>query len=514
MDSEEGSGTGEHMKLSVEEIIEKYVGGFGGAQLFQVLVVALGWGFDIQNTFLPIFTDAQPSWRCTSPHFLQITCTKQSSICDMDPQLWEWNTPKKASIISEWDLICANNFKAGIPQFFFFTGALLGCIMLGPLADSSLGRKRMLLLSSLTLSLTGFLTSLSPNIWIYSLLRAFSGFGKAPIGTCCLVLSTEIVGRKWRSLIGFLLFFTCTLGFVSLPILAYLTRLNFSWRRTYIYLSIPPLAYSLFLLPFVWESPRWLLLRRGNSDEALQSFKKMAEWNGRLLPENIIIEERSITENQTDSALSRLWTTKWARIRLMLTMAVGFGMGLIYYGMPFGVGSLHFNLYLSVTFNALSEIPAAIISTLLVAKAPRRKSILLLTILSGMLCFVCVVYSMDTHKSTNWGQMGAELGAFLSAVTAYNVLLIYCLELFPSSVRNSAMSMVKQAVNVGAIASPVIVVIITHGAPYLSFAIFGIAIIMSGLFVMGLPETKDRPFCDTLEGQQWQEKEHQTPLLS
>ncbi|KAH9287820.1 hypothetical protein KI387_031937 [Taxus chinensis] len=78
------------------------------------------------------------------------------------------------------------------------------------------------------------------------------------------------------------------------------------------------------------------------------------------------------------------------------------------------------------------------------------------------------------------------------------MLVIYCLELFPSSVRNSAMSMLRQAVNVGAIVSPVIVVI-GHNAPYLSFAIFGIVIIMSSLFVVGLPETKDRPFYDTLE---------------
>ncbi|KAH9287821.1 hypothetical protein KI387_031938 [Taxus chinensis] len=137
MESEEESGIEQqHMRLSVDEIIEKYVGGLGGAQLFQVLVVSLGWAFDAQNTFLPIFTDAQPSWRCsTSPHFLEMTaqtqtCTPQSSLCDMDPHLWEWNAPKNASIISEWDLLCANSFKSGIPQFFFFTGALLGAVWL------------------------------------------------------------------------------------------------------------------------------------------------------------------------------------------------------------------------------------------------------------------------------------------------------------------------------------------------------------------------------------------------
>ncbi|GLJ53651.1 hypothetical protein SUGI_1144410 [Cryptomeria japonica] len=497
--------------FSVDEIIEKYVGGFGPAQLFQVAIVALGVAFDAQSTFVTIFTDAQPSWRCTNGSQLTETekCTAQSSICEMDPTLWEWERGKEVSVISQWNLVCANTIKAGFPSLFFFMGSLIGCIIVGPLADSWLGRKRTLMLSTVSLSLMGFLTACAPNIWIYSLLRALTGFGRASLGTYCLVLSTEIAGRQWRSFISFFVFLFFTFGFLSLPALAYLTRNSFSWRSTYIYISILPLAYSLLLLPFVWESPRWLLLR-GNSKEALKCLRKMAEMNGGVLPENVEIEV-CIAESQTESSLSLLWTTKWARRTLMSTMAVGSGMGLIYYGMPFGVASLDFNFYLSVAFNALSDIPAAIFSTIILAKAGRRRAILLLTLLSGMLCFLCVFFSMgisDIPNSTanrkNWAQIISEVGAFLSGGTAYNVLLMYCLELFPSSVRNSAMSLLREAIYVGAIVSPVVVVI-GHSNTALSFGLFGIGILISGLFVLGLPETKDRPLYDTLENQDFQE---------
>ncbi|XP_057828983.2 organic cation/carnitine transporter 1 [Cryptomeria japonica] len=493
--------------FSVEEIIEKYVGGFGPAQLFQVAIVALGVAFDAQNTFVTIFTDDQPSWRCINGSQITETeiCTTQSSICEMDTTLWEWERGKEVSVISQWNLVCANTIQAGFPSLFFFMGSLLGCIIVGPLADSWLGRKRTLMLSIVSLSLMGFLTACSPNIWIYSLLRALSGFSRASIGTYCLVLSSELAGRQWRSLISFFVFLFFTLGFLSLPALAYLTRNTFSWRITYIYISILPLAYSLLLLPFIWESPRWLLLR-GNSKEALKCLRKMAEMNGRVVPENVAIED-CIAESQTESSLSLLWTTKWARRRLMSTMAVGSGMGLIYYGMPFGVVSLDFNSYLSVTFNALSDIPAAIFSTIILAKAERRRAILLLSLLSGMLCFLCVFYSMgipDIPNSKNWAHIVSEVGAFLSANTACNVLLIYCLESFPSSVRNSALSMLREAIYVGAIVSPVIVVI-GHSNTALSFGLFGIGILISGLFVLGLPETKDQPLYDTLEKQDCQE---------
>ncbi|GLJ53656.1 hypothetical protein SUGI_1144480 [Cryptomeria japonica] len=413
----------------------------------------------------------------------------------MDTSRWEWERGKATSIISEWDLICGNSFKAAIPRLLFFVGALAGYIILGPLADTWLGRKRMLILSSFMLSVSGILTAMSPNIWIYSLLRAITGFVKAPIATCCLVLSTELVGRKWRGLIGFLLFLSGTIGFLSIPALAYLTRLQFSWRMTYIYLSLIPLLYSLFLLPCVWESPRWLLLQ-GRSEEALQNLKRLAELNGGSLPENVRIEDRR-AETQSNSALSHLLGTQWVRK--------------------------------SVALNALSELPAGIISTLLVARARRRRAILLLTLTSAIFCFVCVFLSGDKTNpdkpSSNqtkftagkYPRLVGKLGAFVSAVTAFNVMLIFCLELSPTAVRNSAMSMLRQASGVGAIASPVIV-FIGRNSPALSFALSGVAIILSGFFVLGLPETKDQPLYDTLEGQEWEEKDlinrSNNPLLS
>lgn len=53
----------EQKKFSIDEIIEKYVGGFGRTQLLQVAIVALGVAFDAQHTFVTILIDAQPSWQ-------------------------------------------------------------------------------------------------------------------------------------------------------------------------------------------------------------------------------------------------------------------------------------------------------------------------------------------------------------------------------------------------------------------------------------------------------------------
>eukprot|EP01018_Ginkgo_biloba_P018901 Gb_18934 [translate_table: standard] len=40
----------------------------------------------------------------------------------MDPRLWEWERGKETLVISEWDLVCANNLKASLLASFFFLG--------------------------------------------------------------------------------------------------------------------------------------------------------------------------------------------------------------------------------------------------------------------------------------------------------------------------------------------------------------------------------------------------------
>ena len=97
--------------------------------LLQVVIFALVWVFDAQHTHVTIFTDAQPSWHCTHnvnvSHLIEI-CTAQSSICEMDPSLWEWERGKQVSVISQQNLVCADTIQAGFPSLFFFMGSLLG----------------------------------------------------------------------------------------------------------------------------------------------------------------------------------------------------------------------------------------------------------------------------------------------------------------------------------------------------------------------------------------------------
>ena len=72
-------------------------------------------------------------------------------------------------------------------------------------------------------------------------------------------------------------------------------------------------------------------------------------------------------------------------------MVIGFGVGMVYYGMPLGLGNLSFNLYLGVIFNALSEIPSSLFTILLIGKLNRKFSVLAFTMISGIVSVMCAL---------------------------------------------------------------------------------------------------------------------------
>lgn len=229
-----------------------------------------------------------------------------------------------------------------------------------------LGRKKTVLLACMLTSITTFLTSLSPNIWVYALPRFASGFVRCGIGIGSLVLATEAVGRRWRGQVGQYGFFQFTIGFLTLTSIAYPYRT--SWRKIYQVIAIFPLVYSVLVIPFISESPRWLAMK-GRNREALDVLRRYARLNGKELPGNINLSEPSSGQTKVS-----LWSTKWAAARMILLMVAGFGVGCVYYGIQLNVENLNFNLYISVVFNAMMEIPAIVIGTILLSYTNRRHS--------------------------------------------------------------------------------------------------------------------------------------------
>ncbi|CAL4931391.1 unnamed protein product [Urochloa decumbens] len=487
---------------SIDDMIETHIGDTGAAQLLRAVFVALAWAFDAQQVFISVFTDAAPGWHCVglagdSP------CTAAAAAA-------------ATSVVSEWALQCAGPALVSLPASSFFAGCLAGGFLLTTLADSHLGRKRTLLACLVSMSVAGALTAAAPNVWAYAALRFASGFARSVVGTCTLVLSTELVGRRWRDVVSVAAFLCYTAGFLSLPALAYALR-GASWRSLYLWTSVSCLCYAALLHFLAQESPRWLLVR-GRTEEAVATLRQIASLNGGGSAA-AAATAASFSTLELDYAcaaaasgggvfatLRMMWERPWAIRRLAAIMAAGFGVGMVYFGMPLGVGSLGgpTNLYLSTTYNALAEVPSAALSWLLIARAGRRASVAALAAAAGACSLAAAV--------SRGARMAAELASFFATCTAYDLLLIYAVELFPTSVRNSAVGMVRQAMVLGGVAAPVLVALGRERGSFWSFGVFGIAIGSAGLFAACLPETRGKPMSDTMEEEE--EERNQAAMAS
>ncbi|CAI8600603.1 unnamed protein product [Vicia faba] len=190
------------------------------------------------------------------------------------------------------------------------------------------------------------------------------------------------------------------------------------------------------------------------------------------------------------------FTVGWALKRMVAVMVLGIGIGMVYFGMPLAVGNLGFDIYLAVVFSALMEIPACV-ATYFLENRQRKPSILVFSVASGVCCIMCVVVGPGIQEI----RVGLAMTSFFCACTAFNVFLIYVLELFPTSVRNTTTSLVRQAMNFGNIFTPFLISAGRKNDIY-SYGVFGVVVMLSCFTLIGLPETRGLALCDTMDQQE------------
>ncbi|XP_074298632.1 organic cation/carnitine transporter 3-like isoform X2 [Silene latifolia] len=479
--------------MSVEEIIEGSLGKMTCRQILQAILACIATIFDNQQTLISVFTDAHPPWHCTNNR----ECTASSNICSLPRADWAWTRNKHTTIISDWDLQCATSFTKGLPATCYFFGCLLGGFTLASLGDSSLGRKNLLVISCLTMSIAGVASGLAPGFWWYCAIRFICGVGRVSITVSSLVLLSERVGKKWRAQIVLLGFISLTIGFLSLTFIAFLAR-NSSWRDLYFWTSFPGILYAVLIYFFMFESPRWMFLQ-GRQNDALNILNKIGSTDH--LARNTLKVEQGLPGNTNTnpfSSIKILVKKRWAIQRMIVTMVLCFGVGMMYFGMLLGVGRLGRNVYLSSFFNSLISLLASLLTYLFwIQRCNRRSSVLGFCTVSGATSIASIIVGKH-HKII---QVGLELIALFCAGMVFNISFMYVVELFPTCVRNTAASLARQATIFATIFVPVLVVIGRKNDMFCP-TFFGVTIVVCGLLVLTLPETRGKVLCDTMEEQE------------
>ncbi|XP_015081715.1 organic cation/carnitine transporter 4-like [Solanum pennellii] len=489
-------------KITMDEMLEKYCGEFGLWQVRHLVLTCLAWLLEGILTMVMIFADREPAWHYVTSH------AGATSRCSSEPGSWQWTGGKGSSTMSEFGLICGEKYKVGLVQSIFFAGCMIGAGVFGHLSDTKLGRKGSLTIVCILNAIFSILTAFSSDYSTYVLFRFLSGFSNGGTGLCAFVLATEPVGQSWRGVAGMSTLYLYSTGIVVVSVIAYFIQ---PWRSLYIASSIPSLIFVIFVLPFLHESPRWYLVR-GKVDEAMKIMQKIAVSNGKQsIPNDVVLALDSAVVSKDDTPNNCRFNTKKGinrsildvlrspvtRIRLLVAVATNFFCSIVYYGLSLNAVNLGTNLYLNVALNSVSEMPAYLLSSLVLDRIGRKPLAIGTMWFSAIFCLVGSILKIIDETWKFIPMVCGLLGIFGISGT-FNLLLVYGMELFPTVVRNAALGCSKQAINFGAILAPIIVVL-GDGVP---FAVFGICGIIGGFLVMYLPETLTKPLYDTIDGLQ------------
>ncbi|XP_048021546.1 solute carrier family 22 member 4-like isoform X2 [Megalobrama amblycephala] len=419
---------------------------------------------------------------------------------------WEYDKETYIStIVTEWDLVCSDDWRVPLSTSLFFCGVLTGSMISGPISDR-FGRKIVLFVTMMIQTVFTLIQVFSPSWLIFCILFFIAGMGQISNYLVAFALGMEILSPSIRDLystLGVCLFFS--IGYMMLPLAAYFLR---DWRTLLMALTVPGF-FCIALWWFIPESPRWLL-SQGRVDEAEAILRKAAKMNGVKAPD-VIFPLHQSRENagrlQTYSLCDLVKSSNICCITVLLCL-VWFSVSIGYNALSLNTSSLHGNIYLNCFLSAVVEVPALIMAWLMLRHWPRRLCMTSTLSLGGLL--LLFIHLIPEHMSSVTTAL-VMLGKF-SLSAAFSILYPATAELYPTIVRSTSLGICSMASRVGGLSSPYFIYL---GGYYrsLPYILIGSLNILSGLLYLLLPESLGSPLPETISHMQtvvWCKKRHST----
>ncbi|XP_061473049.1 solute carrier family 22 member 4-like isoform X1 [Rhineura floridana] len=405
---------------------------------------------------------------------------------------WEYSRePYLSTIVSEWNLVCDDDWKTPLTTSLFFVGVLLGSFISGQLSDR-FGRKSILFATMGVQTGFSFLQIFSTSWEMFTMLFVIVGMGQISNYVVAFILGTEILGKSVRiifSTLGVCIFFA--IGYMLLPLFAYFIR---DWRMLLLALTIP----GVCCVPLWWlipESPRWLI-SQGRFEEAEIIIRKAAKKNGIPAPAILLdpVEIQDLKAKQQQGVLLDLFRTQNIATITVMSLLLWMFTSIGYFGLSLSTPNLHGNVYLNCFLSAVIEVPAYVIAWLLLRTLPRRYSISGTLFLGGGVILFIQLVPPTLHLLS---VILVMLGKF-GITSAFSMLYVYTAELYPTIVRNMAVGATSMSSRVGSIIAPYFVFLGAYDR-FLPYILMGSLTVLIGILTLFLPESYGNPLPETFE---------------
>ncbi|THD27114.1 Solute carrier family 22 member 2 [Fasciola hepatica] len=404
------------------------------------------------------------------------------------------------SVVVEFSTVCDYSWLTPFGTSIYMVGMLFGFIV-GGWSGDHFGRRPTIMVASFVELVTGIWTVLSPNYTNYVLARGFMGVGNTAKISVASVLNIEMTVARYRSIFHAIL--ALGLNFLYRSTMALFAYLIPNWRWMYV-ATMSPNFLSVFYFVFLPESPRWLL-SRGRRPEALRVLYRACRINHwwRITPEvkqmrALLTEELElqklnkpmmtasgnvvITPRKRLNLIKPFTSPKMARCTLLCVCGM-LGLVMGFFGLLLYARNLSTYVYLVGFVNALTAIPANILSALLYRFCRRRKRPLM-----GLICLAAIIlasssaYTLIMRPANDLVMTVSSNLALILVSASVCMCYVYVPELFPSEIRTHAFGLVLGLARVGSIVCTFINELdrfVAHSVPMLIYAVVFVCVLVA-----------------------------------
>ena len=401
------------------------------------------------------------------------------------------------SIQQYWSL---SPFEHGLTISIALIGTILGALT-GSIPSDRLGRRTTLIIIAVVYLVASIGTAAATNWYLFLVFRFMGGIGVGASSVTAPVYISEISPAASRGkMVGMFQFnvvFGIVISYLSNYLIGKIVSGDASWRVMLGIQAIPS-ALFLILLRFVPESPRWLVLRRGNFESAAKTLKIINPANFQQELENI--QRNDVAEKALGHSDQLLTGKNKLPIFLAVTFAVFnqvSGINAIIYYAPrifemtglgkdsallstVGIGVVNFSFTL-IAINFIDKIG--------------RRTLMLIGSIGLITTLGLVSRAFYTQDFGGW-----DVTVYLLMYIAFfafsqgAVIWVFISEIFPNQVRAKGQTL-------GSFTHWVMAAIVAFSFPILAekaggghtFLFFAIMMVLQLLFVWRImPETKGR----------------------
>lgn len=419
---------------------------------------------------------------------------------------WIYDTSYvKSSRGIEWNAVCSKRWMFAVAQSAYMFGVFFGAVTLGSMADRY-GRKIIFYISAVAQLVLGVSVAFIPEFYTLVLVRFVYGiFGSAGAYITGFVLTMELVGASKRTICGMIFQLNFAIGFM---LVAFWTVLVSDHTTLQVIYGL----HSALLIGHWWlmdESPRWLWTQ-GRHREALVILQRALRINGcrdKLDIESYLRDIGAATDdddNNKESATTTttaynatdLLKTRNLRKKTLNICLNWFANAIVYYGLSLSAAqsssSSSGNPFFMMFMMGLVEVPAYVLTSLILDKTGRRSLTSTYMLIGGLCCIIATAVPNETIV------MLLVLFGKASIAGSFAIVYNYTAELFPTVLRNTALGVGSMCARLSGALTPLIMLLDSLNVKVPAI-IFGLVALVSGFLVLYLPETMNKPIPETLE---------------